>query len=183
MFYFAIFAFHFFFQMSEEKSLEMMKYYEALKDYMNKGYVFKKCYGATKEKYYTCLVVLKKPLEDFKCNESRKDVVDKNFAKFRCNGLITVAIYDLINEEFIDLLEHDLMTCFGYKKIFYQVNKLSIPDLYDENLDIVCTSGIHYFLTLEAALNYGDQYFKNENFIAYQDNGQKIKCKKDKDEI
>ncbi len=66
----------------EEKSLTMLKHYEALKDFIDKGGI-----------KYNCLVILEKPTENFQCNENRKRVVDKNFAKFRCNGLITVAIY------------------------------------------------------------------------------------------
>ncbi len=160
----------------EEKSLEMLKHYEALKDYLNKGYVFKKCEAKTYTKNYSCLVVLKKPVKDFQCNESRKDIVDPNFAKFRCNGLITVAIYDLINTKFIDSITHKCTMYLGFKKILYQVGKLSIPDLYDANIDEVCTNGIHYFITLEAALNYGifgvEQHFQTKASIAYEDNGK-----------
>ncbi len=69
----------------------MLQHYETLKDYMNKGYVFKRCYG----NLYNCTVVLTNPDNDFKCNEFRSKIGNLEFAKFRCNGLITVAIYDL----------------------------------------------------------------------------------------
>ncbi len=101
--------------------------------------------------------------------------MDPNFAKFRCNGLITVAIYDLLNEKFINSIVH----AFELKKIVYKVNQLSIPDSYDENLNEVCASGVHYFLTLEPALNYISwfgkvrQLFKNRHIIEYNENGKK----------
>ncbi len=33
---------------------------------------------------------MKKPLTNFKCNEMRKDIKDKKYAKFRCNGLLLI---------------------------------------------------------------------------------------------
>ncbi len=47
--------------MAEEKSLKMLKHYEALKDYIGKGFVFKKCKG----KIYKCIVILKKTNRKF----------------------------------------------------------------------------------------------------------------------
>ncbi len=157
----------------EEKSLAMYKHEADLKDYLDKGFVFKKCKGETKEYVsYKYLVVLEKPKTNFKSNENRTKVVNKNFAKFRCNGLITVAIYDLYEKKFIQEIYHQVLK----HEVSYSVGKFTAPDQYNEDIDIVCTSGIHYFLTLEAALNYRRgriiQYFANPwKLITYLENG------------
>ncbi len=80
----------------------------------------KRCaYSQLKTLCYDCLVVLRKPETNFKSNESRSMIINKNFAKFRCNGLITVAIYDLIFNKFIDSLVHK--TYFKGLSILYSV--------------------------------------------------------------
>jgi hypothetical protein len=147
--------------------METMK---ALDEYKHKGYVFKRCrnlfYG------YDCLVIMMKP-ENVKCNELRPGIEDKNFAKFRCNGLQTVAIYDLNCEEFITILKHIPFTdCHT----IYEVGKLTEPDEYDEDISEICTNGIHYFLSLEAALSYEQdgtvRHIKHGKINAYDSNGQ-----------
>ncbi len=55
----------------EGKSLTMLTHYDALKGYMNKGFVFKKCKGVKSSGIkYKCLVVLEKPTKNFNCNEN-----------------------------------------------------------------------------------------------------------------
>ncbi len=120
---------------------------EKLKGFEGKGFVFKKC------KNEHCIVILKKPNENFKCNENRKNIGNKNIAKFRCNGLITVAIFNLKTEEFIDYVNH-LTYFYGTRITTYKVNKLTLPDLYDERESEICSHSIHYFLSLETAWTY-----------------------------
>ncbi len=160
--------------MTEQKSLMMLNHYEALKDYIDKGFVFKKCQV---QNFYSCLVILQKPLENFESNETRNNIVDSKFAKFRCNGLITIAIYDLLNEKFIDSLIHCYVGSWFQQPITYKVGKLSLPHYFNGNIDIVCAAGIHYFLTLEAALNYVNgkitQIFENKDLWTYTENGRK----------
>jgi hypothetical protein len=142
---------------------------KALAEYEHKGYVFKKCKNAIYD--YDCVIIMMKP-ENIKCNELRHGIVDKNFAKFRCNGLITVAIYDLHRKKFINVLGH----C-GIKYICYEVGKLAKPDKYKENISLIYASGIHYFLSLEAALGYKDgiiQYVQDGERNVYNANGRKI---------
>jgi hypothetical protein len=113
---------------------------------------------------------MKKP-ENFKCNELR----DKKFAKFRCNGLITVAIYDLNIKKFIDKLKHSVFIYGIFLYATYEVGILTQPDKYEEDISVICASGIHYFLSLEAALNYENgivKYFKNAKMYRYDGNGK-----------
>ncbi len=144
--------------------------------YKNRAFVFKRCTSNRND--YDCLVILEKPKENFKCNEERSGIVDKNFAKFRCNGLITVGIYDLFHKKFIDKLEHtvyiDLFFYTDQVKITYQVGTITIPDDYNEDAQEICTNGIHYFLNLEAALNYKKgrvTYYKDKKVFVYDHNG------------
>jgi hypothetical protein len=57
---------------------------QACKIYLNGDFVFKRCSET--------IIVLQKPKENFQSNEKREDIKDKNYAKFRCNGLLTIDI-------------------------------------------------------------------------------------------
>jgi hypothetical protein len=144
---------------------------EALAEYEHKRYVFKRC---TKLDDYDCIVIMEKP-KNFKCNELRPGIVNKNFAKFRCNGLITVAIYNLILKKFISSLNHVLSLSFNFLYTTYEVGTLTIPNKYDEDISAICTSGIHYFLSLEAALGYNRGWVEDKNLWLYDADGKIIR--------
>jgi hypothetical protein len=119
----------------------------------NANHVFKKC--KSEETGHDCIVMLEKPADYFLCNESRKSVINKNMAKFRCNGLVVVTIFDLVSRVTVNSIMHKteilfLRTTFTH----YEIGKFVKPDLFDIDLDKICTHGIHYFLTLDAALTY-----------------------------
>ena len=83
-----------------------------------------------------------------KNNEEREDIVDKSFAGMRCSMARVVRIYDMHDPE----LEYE--EAFGiYNKYFkYAVGEVVEPfDEFDEDLNKVCSSGIHYFLREEPA--------------------------------
>jgi hypothetical protein len=118
--------------------------------------VFKKC--KSEETGHDCIVMLEKPVLDFKCNESRKSVINQNRAKFRCNGLLVVTIFDLTSQVIVNHIMHktDLMlrrTILTHLT-HYEVGKIVKPDWFDSDLNDVCAHGIHYFLTLESAFFY-----------------------------
>ncbi len=125
------------------------------------GCVFKRCKNFT----YDYILALKKPKENFKCNELRRGVVNPYFAKFRCNGLIPVAIYDVFNNKLINNFIHTFLGKFTE----YRVDSLVSPDSYDKNIDNICTNGIHYFLKLNAAMEY-----LNNEIKGYDENGKPI---------
>ncbi len=144
-----------------------------LKTYQTKtGYVFKKCFDACENEY---LIVLKKPsTTSFKSNENRKGVKNAKYAKFRCNGLIVIKIYDLRNQKFIN----QVCNHFQCYKLTYTVNNLVVPNYYETNMQEICAPGIHYFLTFEQALRYctfvefiygynADGSFNFKNFICF----------------
>lgn len=103
------------------------------------------------------IIVMRKPLDFFKCNEMRKDVKNKYFAKMRANYLFVVAIIHCQTLTYIQSIMHQFNE---YPSLVYRVNQCVIPDNYDADIDCVCTFGIHYFLSLEAA--YYLQFFQKK---------------------
>ncbi len=113
-------------------------------------HVFKKCISMYNE--HPCILMLEKPIDDFFCNESRQWVTDSKWAKFRCNGLIVLIIYDLVTNITLDEIWH--LNHNSNCMTNYKVNTFVKPNGFDSDLDRVCGQGIHYFLTPEAAESY-----------------------------
>ena len=111
--------------------------------------VFKKC--KSRETGHECLVTMKKPQLDFACNESRSGVVNKECAKFRCNGLLVVSIFDLVLKIELHSIIHKTKVMSRRIVTEYKVGSIVKPHDFDENLNNICSSGIHYFLTRKAA--------------------------------
>jgi antitoxin component YwqK of YwqJK toxin-antitoxin module len=85
-------------------------------------------------------------------NEGRSNVVDRNHAKMRCSKALVLRIYDMHDES----IEYD--EAFGihqYHVAFrYGVGEIVEPDSFNENIESVCTNGIHYFLSESTAYFY-----------------------------
>ena len=96
--------------------------------------------------------------ETMKTNESRKIVVDKQFAKFRAEMAYCIAILDTENEKLVQ--EHTNQ--FGDSILVYKVNHWIFPDRFDTNLEQVCTNGLHYFNSLLAAYCYDLLHYVDE---------------------
>ena len=88
-----------------------------------------------------------------KTNESRKDVFDPNFAKFRCSKALVIDIEDFWTKE-----KKNLTRSIHKNNFIYEIGKEVVPDMYYEHLNVVCASGIHYFKTKEAAEAYFLEY-------------------------
>jgi hypothetical protein len=116
----------------------------------NSNHVFKKCHDNLTG--HDCIVMLEKPLTGFICNESRKSVINKDMAKFRCNGLNVVLIYDLVLQETMSQILHK--TNYWCFLTYYKTGEIVKPNRFNDDLDEICSSGIHYFLTLKAAMSY-----------------------------
>jgi hypothetical protein len=131
-------------------------------------HVFKKCIAM--DNNHECIVMLEKPSFGFVSNESRKRVINYNIAKFRCNGLKVVLIFDLVDKIKLHAIDHEniqtsMITC-------YKVGSFVSPDGFDPDLDKVCAKGIHYFLSPEAAKSYDlNSGFCIINYIHFDENG------------
>lgn len=88
-------------------------------------------------------------------NEERKDIVDKNFAKMRCSEARVLAIYHMFTkkQQKYAFSIHDS----NFKYTSHEIVKPMAADKgsYYRDINEVCASGIHYFLSEDAAILYG----------------------------
>lgn len=117
-------------------------------------YVYK---SAGKGEY---IVVLTINLSDTntKTNLKRSGVVNPDYAAFRCNKALVVKIYNKTTKEEIKCITSNFDNIFKYKK-----GEEVIEPNYDENINHICSTGIHFFLTEEAANNYNYNYIYNDD--------------------
>lgn len=124
------------------------------------------------------IAILKK-LDDTITNEDRFGVIFKENAKFRANKLECIQIFSKFDPKDTRRIGYSLFSGF-----IYEVGKIILPDNYDENIDIICAPGIHYFLSLNATFYY-DMSLKigNLNFyyiLIYEESGScRIKFNED----
>jgi hypothetical protein len=68
----------------------------------------------------------------------------------------------MMKNTFISFYEH-----WAYRHCtVYKTNEWVYPDRFDEDVDNVCSYGIHYFQSLEAAFCYCDLYLVPDRFYA-----------------
>jgi antitoxin component YwqK of YwqJK toxin-antitoxin module len=118
---------------------------------------------------YWLVIMVKIPKT--KTNELRGNIANKFYAKFRANVLKVVKV---INIDQPKKTTSYIINDFKGKKTKYEVGKLVYADYYDDDINKICTGGIHYFKTLNAAYFYRDvpnDY--NGIWIDRYDNGQK----------
>jgi antitoxin component YwqK of YwqJK toxin-antitoxin module len=108
-----------------------------------KDYVFKSC-------SVDWIVVLQK-LPDTKTNESRSDIKDPNYAKFRADKLHVVDIVHKITNQITNEIAN---TAHKEKTIIYKKGEIIEVDDFNKDLDEVCAPGIHYVKSVEAAFYY-----------------------------
>jgi hypothetical protein len=151
-------------------SLEEIKYKYA--KYLNSNYVFKLCENDSVK----TIVILQK-LKNTKTNESRKDIIDAKYAKFRADKLLVVLIFDINNPdiEYESTMNFTKLFCHPLIVTLYEKGNIINPDDFDVDLEKVCATGIHYFKTIDAAFyyrimpeNYTDEWKR------YFDNGKEI---------
>lgn len=117
-----------------------------------------------------CIVKLRL-LEGTKTNLRRRGVVNSNHAKFRCNQAFVVSITRKMSDEQLLKINSDCPVFFQYI-----VDETADEYRFDDDLDEVCTTGIHFFLTEETAFFY-NLNIKNYNgeYLEYNDDGLLIK--------
>lgn len=141
-------------------------------------YVYKLCYNIlndeSKDKRWM-VIMQKLKLSGTKTNEKRKNVVNKAHAKFRSNKLYIVDIFDIFDSNITKTqIVHECDTGFKLIRILYEIGKIIECDQYDENIDKICTRGIHYFKTPITAYYYRDVPKKyTGHWITWYDSGQK----------
>jgi len=104
-------------------------------------------------------------------NEKR-DVVDADHAKFRCDK---AKVIDIVNVKTGERMKEDVSI---YSSGFhYRMGEIVKPDHFSVLLNIVCAEGIHYFKTKETAISW--YYRQNTDtipdgkYLEWYDNGNK----------
>jgi antitoxin component YwqK of YwqJK toxin-antitoxin module len=104
-------------------------------------------------------------------NENRKSVINKEHAKFRASRLKVIKI---INVDDPTITKTKIINMYEDKQTIYEINKDVVPDYYNNNEEVICTGGIHYFRTLISAYYYRDVPNKFVGkWSTWHDNGQK----------
>jgi hypothetical protein len=112
----------------------------------NPAFVFKSCIF-DKSLY---LIVLKK-LSRTKTNETRKSITNHFFAKFRADKLQVVRIIDVFS---FNRVVPYVTNNYESTTTYYKVGHIVHPNKYDEDIENVCSEGIHYFKSIEPAFMY-----------------------------
>ena len=105
-----------------------------------------------------------------KTNENREDIKDPLHAKYRTSKAKVVSITNSFNNEEIDSIKGLYDSSFIYTK----GEIVEVKD-YDDNLELVCSPGIHYFKTREQAVFWKLDLRNNRytgEYIGYYENGQ-----------
>lgn len=130
------------------------------------NYVYKLCDG----KY---IVVMKK-LPETVTNENRLSVFDPTRAKFRASVLDVVFIVNIYDT---NDRPQQVLNKFRQYELMYTVGENIVPHEFNEDIDVVCTGGIHYFKTIDTAYTFSGGQFNNDKFTGHRpswyDNGQK----------
>ncbi len=102
-------------------------------------------------------IVTLKLLPDSVTNESREGVIDPLHAKFRTNKAQVVSMIDPFTKEPIteDTSLYD-------SRFTYEIGEIVKVTIFDNNINRVCASGIHYFKTYETAVSW---YIRQKNII------------------
>jgi len=124
------------------------------------------------------LVVLQK-LADTITNESRENVINPDFAKFRSNGLLVRQIIRLrdMNPNITHINHRTIYEnkfskkCKKYTK--YYVHCMVFPDVFCSDIKLVSAGGIHYYKTLQAAFFQQKQipWYSNYNGLWFECDG------------
>jgi len=80
-------------------------------------------------------------------NECRNDIIDENTASFRCSKATVLDIYNMYDETKKCETGYSLM----YPDFVYTIGKTLLVNNYEQDPEIICAPGIHYFKSLEPA--------------------------------
>lgn len=109
--------------------------------------------------------------EDAITNVDRKSVAVKESAKYRTNKAKVIKIEDENAKEYTEAITG----FYNYKSLTYKLNEIIEISDYDTDLEKVCSSGIHFFLTKHIAELYGISSLQNGLYQSWHENGQKRK--------
>jgi antitoxin component YwqK of YwqJK toxin-antitoxin module len=115
------------------------------------------------------MIILQK-LPDTKTNELRNMIANQEFAKFRASHLKVLKIFNIEIPE----IEYDSCINSTRKNLDYKKNEIVYPDEFDNDLNRVCTTGIHYFKSIDAAFYYMIPENYTGTHYEYDDYGRRV---------
>ncbi len=116
-------------------------------------------------------IIILELLNDTITNEKRNNVINDKYSKFRCDKAKVISIINVKTQEKIkeDLSIYD-------NGFTYSLGEVA-ETWFNTHLDNICTAGIHYFKTKEAALSWFysqcDQIYPDGKLTIWHENGQK----------
>lgn len=104
--------------------------------------------------------------QNCKTNENRINIIDPVHAQYRCDNALIVDIHDKYTQLPIDQVKSD------YNKDFIYVRNTHVTvNDYNDDINVTCGEGIHYYLTYEQALYHGSYKIINGTHKIWHDDG------------
>ena len=106
-------------------------------------------------------------LEDTRHNMNNSEVIDKNYAHFRCDKALVISITDKDNENILTTIDDD-----SYRNITrYEVGKIVTAYNYNPDTTMSFSSGIQFYLARERAF-FHYKLIRNGEYKDWYYNGQ-----------
>lgn len=160
-----------------ESVIDNKEWRDALSKYVSdEKYVYKLCYNFTGSNCKREWLVVLEKLYYTRTNEKRSNVVDASCAKFRADVLQVV---EIINVNDPKITTNKILNTYDYVIVKYEVGESVVANKYDDDVDNICSGGIHYFKSFLPAYYFRDVPEKYiGDWIFYFDSGQKyMTCK------
>lgn len=116
--------------------------------------------------------------DDAKTNITRDDIVDKRYAKYRCDKAKVIDIEDCLGRKYSMAFSRFYR---GYPSSKYILGEVITEKNYNEDVNVVCGEGIHFFIDKDVAFLYGldstiRRYYEDRKlhgeYKEWWDNGQ-----------
>jgi hypothetical protein len=128
---------------------------------------FAHCTNEKFKRVHDCLIALELKNPETKTNETRT-VRDPRFAKYRANIVYVTCIVDMKKMETVSSVYN------RYRDVTYEVDHWLSADAFHPDPNVICTNGIHYFTTLEAAfffVNLDGAIWRQQKELQFDDQG------------
>ena len=106
--------------------------------------------------------------DNAKTNSRRSSIVNRRFAKLRCDTAKVLDIYDPIKPH----IKRKHAGSNWNSKFIYTVGETLKIDNYNDNISKICAPGIHYFESEEAAQQYAR--IRNKTYIEHHDDDGRL---------
>jgi len=120
-------------------------------------------------------IVVMEKVSDTITNQSRLPLGDPNrqFAKYRANKLKVIDIIHKFNPN--ETTDEIYNSYYKDHTIKYIKENIIISDSFDQNMDEVCSNGIHFYERIECAFYLELMGVENGKWTYWYDNGQKFR--------